>query len=120
MSEVRTIPGHAINPGEVLAGEVLAKQGESRRAIARALGVSRNTVRTLLAAHAQDRDTEHVAIAPRPVRAPRASKLDRWRLRVAELMAKFADITAQRVFEILRAEGFGGGYTGVKRQTNIY
>ena len=31
---------------------LLAKQGESRRAIARAVGVSRNTVRTLLAAHA--------------------------------------------------------------------
>jgi transposase len=30
---------------------LLAKQGESRRAIARALGVSRNTVRTLLATH---------------------------------------------------------------------
>jgi predicted transcriptional regulator len=39
---------------EELAHQValLAKQGESRRAIARALGVSRNTVRTLLAAHA--------------------------------------------------------------------
>jgi predicted transcriptional regulator len=40
---------------EELAHQValLAKQGASRRAIARALGVSRNTVRTLLAAHAE-------------------------------------------------------------------
>ena len=52
---------------------LLAKQGESRRAIARAVGVSRNTVRTPLATHAQDRDTEHVAITPRPTRAPRRS-----------------------------------------------
>jgi transposase len=94
---------------------LLAKQGESRRAIARAVGVSRNTVRTLLAAHAQGRDTEHVALTPRPRRAPRAAKIDAWRSRIAELMAKFADITAQRVFEMLRAEGFDGGYTGVKR-----
>jgi transposase len=94
---------------------LLAKQGESRRAISRALGVGRNTVRTLLAAHAQDRDTEHVAIPPRPSRAPRPSKIDAWRARVAELLAKFHDITAQRVFEILRAEGFDGGYTRVKK-----
>ena len=102
---------------EELAHQValLAKQGEARRAIARALGISRNTVRTLLAAHAHDRDTEHVAIAPRPTRAPRASKIDAWRPRVAELMAKYADITAQRVFETLRDEGFDGGYTRVKR-----
>jgi transposase len=102
---------------EELAHQValLAKQGEPRRAIARALGVSRNTVRTLLAAHAQSRDAEHVAITPRPSRAPRASKIDAWRPRVAELLARFADITAQRVFEILRDEGFDGGYTGVKR-----
>ena len=102
---------------EELAHQValLAKQGEPRRAIARALGVGRNTVRRLLVGHAQDRDTEHVAIPPRPSRAPRPSKLDAWRPRVAELMAKFHDITAQRVFEILRAEGFDGGYTRVKK-----
>jgi transposase len=94
---------------------LLAKQGEPRRAIARALGVSRNTVRTLLAAHAEDRATAHVAIPPRPTRAPRVAKIDAWRPRVAELMARFADITAQRVFEILRGEGFEGGYSGVKR-----
>jgi transposase len=96
---------------EELAHQValLAKQGDSRRAISRALGISRNTVRTLLAAHAHDRETEHVAIAPRPTRAPRASKIDAWGPRVAELMAKYHDITAQRVFETLRGEGFDGG-----------
>lgn len=94
---------------------LLAKQGEPKRAIARALGVSRNTIRTLLAAHALGRATKQVAITPRPSRAPRAKKTDAWRSRIGELMARFADITAQRVFEILRDEGFDGGYTGVKR-----
>jgi transposase len=94
---------------------VLAKQGQTRRAIARALGVSRNTVRALLDAHEAGRETEHVAITARPSRAPRPSKLDAYKPRAAELMARFPDITAQRVFEILRDEGFAGGYTAVKR-----
>ena len=106
---------------EELAHQValLAKQGESRRAIARALGVSRNTVRTLLTAHAEGREVEHLAIVPRSARAPRASKVDAWRPRIAALMTKYADITAQRVFEILRSEGFDGGYTGVKRHVRV-
>ena len=58
---------------------------------------------------------EHVALAPTPKRAPRASKLDAFKPRVAELIARFPDITAQRVFEILRSEGFDGGYTAVKK-----
>lgn len=99
---------------------LLAKQGETRRAIARALGISRNTVRKLLDAHAAGReDAAHIAVTPRPSRAPRPSKLDAWKPRVAALIAKYADITAQRVFEILRAEGFTGGYSGVKQHLRV-
>lgn len=94
---------------------VLATQGTPQRAIARALGVSRNTVRALLDVHEARRETEHVAIEPRPSRVPRPTKLDAYKPRVAELMARFADITAQRVFEILSDEGFDGSYAGVKR-----
>ncbi len=95
---------------------VLDKQGEPQRAIARALGVSRNTVHRLLVAHAAGRDSEPVAaLPPAPSRAPRASKLDAFKPRVAELLARFVDITAQRVFEILKDEGFNGGYTRVKK-----
>lgn len=93
----------------------LARDGLSRRAIARAAGVSRNTVKAILAAHALAREAEHVAIAPPPVGTPRSSKLDAFKPRVTELIARFADITAQRVFETLRSEGFGGGYTAVKK-----
>jgi transposase len=93
----------------------LARQGTAQRAMARALGVSRNTVSALLEAHQAGRETEHVAIEPRPSRAPRPTKLDVYKPRILELMARFADITAQRVFEILKDEGFDGSYTGVKR-----
>lgn len=93
----------------------LAKQGVTARASARALGISRNTVRALREAHETGRETAHIAIPERRPRAPRPSKLDGWKPRIAELIARFADITAQRVFEILKDEGFTGGYTRVKK-----
>jgi transposase len=94
----------------------LSRQGLSRRAIARTAGVSRNTVRQILEAHAEQRQTEHSALPVRPARAPRASKLDPFVERITALLAKYPNITAQRVFEILREEGFGGGYTAVKQR----
>lgn len=93
----------------------LARDGVSQRAITRAVHVSRNTVVAILREHARGRETEYIALDPIPKRAPRASKLDAFKPRVAELIARFADITAQRVFEILRDEGFKGGYTAVKK-----
>jgi transposase len=93
----------------------LATQGMGRRAITRALGVSRNTIRKILRAHAKQRDTGHTVLAPRPKSAPRPAKIDAYRGRVDELLLRYPDITAQRVFETLRDEGFTGGYTGVKK-----
>lgn len=97
----------------------LAQQGLTRRALARALGVSRNTVRALLEAHAKEREAEHTAVASRPPRAPRASKVDAFQARVLDLLALYPDITAQRVFETLREEGFDGGYTAVKKRIRL-
>jgi transposase len=93
----------------------LHRQGLSRRALARALGISRNTVRVLVAAHVTAREAEHTALPTPPLRAPRASKVDAYQMRVAELLRHYPDITAQRVFETLREEGFAGGYTAVKK-----
>jgi transposase len=93
----------------------LADAKMSRRAIARSLGISRNTVRSILDAHEAGRDAEHSAIDERPKRAPRPSKLDPFKERARELLGRYEDITAQRVFERLRDEGFDGGYTAVKR-----
>ena len=90
-------------------------QGLSRRAIARALGVSRNTVRNLIVAHGQARRAPHAQLVAAPERAPRASKLDAFRERAIELLARYPGITAQRVFEELRGAGFEGGYTAVKK-----
>ncbi|MDQ3401279.1 MAG: IS21 family transposase, partial [Chloroflexota bacterium] len=93
----------------------LARDGLSRRAIARAVGVSRNTVKAVVASQEVSREAEHVALVAALARAPRASRLDVFKPRISELIAKFGDITAQRVLETLRAEGFDGGYTAVKK-----
>ena len=92
----------------------LYRQGMTRRAIARALGISRNTVRRILQAHLQQRTAPHQALPPKAAPAARPSKLDGYRERVVELLTRYPDITAQRVFEELRAAGFVGGYTAVK------
>jgi len=93
---------------------LLAIQGMSRRAISRALKVGRNTVHDILEAHEAARGAPHLALRP-PAAVVRPSKLDGFRPRVEQLLETYEDITAQRVFEILRDEmGFDGGYTGVK------
>jgi len=93
----------------------LKQDGMSKRAIARAVGVSRNTVKAVLAAHTAQRSAAHSAVPNPPSRAPRPKKVDVFRNRIAELFVRYPDITAQRVFEILSAEGFDGGYTAVKK-----
>ncbi|MEY4515026.1 MAG: hypothetical protein RLZZ450_7148 [Pseudomonadota bacterium] len=93
----------------------LDQQGLSRRAITRTLGVSRNTVRVILVAHRVERDTPHQALSPPSTRAPRSTKLDGFSARITELLDKYPDITAQRVFEILGDEGYGGKYGIIKK-----
>jgi len=94
---------------------LLTTEGMGRRAITRALGVSRNTIRKILRTHGKERDTGQTALPTRPERVPRAAKVDAYRGRVHELLVRYPDITAQRVWEILKDEGFKGGYTGVKK-----
>jgi transposase len=92
----------------------LDKSGMSWRAIARALHVSRNTVRQVVTDHEGARTAVHSAL-PRPPSASRPSKLDPFRSQIEGLLATYPDITAQRVFEILRGEkGYQGGDTIVK------
>lgn len=94
----------------------LAKQNVSKRGIARALKVGRNTVRELLEEHDIQRAIEHSALPQKPTRLPKASKLDPFNDRILELFKQYPDITAQRVFEILRDQGYQGKYTIVKKR----
>ena len=96
---------------------MLARQGMSVRAIARALHVGRNRVRNLLRSHEAARTGETPPTALPPPPASRPSMLDVHEAFVRDLLARFPDITAQRVYEELCARpdvGFEGGYTIVK------
>ena len=91
----------------------LHHQGMKWRAIARALSISRNTVRQIVRDHDHARHSPHSALPTKP--SPRrSSKLDAFRPQIDELLRLYPDITAQRVFERLRAQDFDGGYTVVK------
>ncbi len=91
----------------------LDRDGMKWRAIARALKVSRNTVRKIVLEHGEDRQRSHSALPARRTTS-RPSKLDPFGPQIEELFRLYPDITAQRVFEILRDKGFEGGYTIVK------
>ncbi len=92
----------------------LDREGMKWRAIARALHLSRNTVRRIVAEHHRGREQPHSAL-PAPRRIARPSKLDPFRGEIDRLLLVYPDITAQRVFEILRGEkGYQGGDTIVK------
>lgn len=93
---------------------LLTRQGLGVRPIARSLGVARNTVRKILAGDKVAHSQPHHALAEKSQRAPRATKVTPWADRIAELLCKYEDITAQRVFETLSDEGYEGRYTAIK------
>jgi transposase len=94
---------------------LLALQGMGVRAIARALHVGKKRVRKLLRQHRARRDAATPLTALPPLPPPRPSMLDEHGPFVRDLLDRYPDITAQRVFEELRARrDFDGGYTIVK------
>src|SRR5258707_3678637 len=83
---------------------VLHRHGKSIREIARETGVARNAVRRYL------RDEEAARYKPRP---PRSTKLDPFKVYVAERLGSAAPewIPASVLLMELRERGYSGGYT---------
>ena len=93
---------------------LLHRDGMSARSIARSLRMGRNRVKRILAAQKVMREQPHCALPSARVKPRRSSKLDAYRERVKLLLEQYEDITSQRVFEILKSEGFEGQLTAVK------
>lgn len=102
--------------GEDLRNQVVTKdaRGWSRRRIAKELGMSRNTVRRILAAVHNEREQGHSALPKLPVR--RGSTLDDYEDFIKAQLEEFPLLTAVRMHEKLGEEGFEGGYTIVKER----
>jgi transposase len=91
--------------------------GASARQIAEELAVSRHTVRRVLA----EVTAARCGTAPAPGGLPtpaqrRRSLLDPFADTIAELLQRFPDLTATRLWQELRSRGFRGGYTIVRER----
>jgi transposase len=93
--------------------------GTSQRAMARELGISRDSVAQVLAQVAAARTGQTPALNLPPAPQRRHSLLDEYEPVLAELLGRYPDMTAQRLFEELRSRGFAGQYTIVRQRVKL-
>jgi transposase len=84
--------------------------GASIRRIAQSLHISRRTVRRVLDRIEQVRGTDATA-GPSPSRSRRGSQLDAHQGVITDLLARYPEITTQRIHEELRRLGYQGSYS---------
>jgi transposase len=91
----------------------LYNQGVPKRRIARQLGIARNTVVAVIAKHLKVRE-EPAPFAGLQAAKRRPSQLDSHEAKIRSLLDAHPKLTAVRVLEEIRREGFVGGYSIVK------
>jgi len=89
------------------------EQGTSKSALARQLGVSRDTVHRWIRDGdlGRDLDGEPVRYGPRP---PVPTKLDPYKPIIEARLAAYPELSAVRLLDEIRAAGCEGGYTQLK------
>ncbi len=103
---------------EPLRNEIIRRwrEDQSIRGIARCLGISRQRAARVIREHEQGRQEG----SPHPdlprLGKPRGSMLDPFQPAIEQLLARYPRITAMRVFEELRRQGYEGGYTILKER----
>ncbi|HKI37623.1 MAG TPA: IS21 family transposase [Gemmataceae bacterium] len=100
---------------EELRHEIVRRRqgGASMRRIARDLGLTRETVQSVLRRWQAERAGQESADG---VPARRPSRLDPYNETIRQLLARYPDVTIVRVFQELRAQGFTGGLTVVRER----
>jgi transposase len=88
-------------------------QGASKSALARQLGVSRDTIHRWIREGDLDRDLEATPVQYGP-RAPVATKLDAFKAIIDARLAAYPELSAVRLFDEIRAAGYVGGYSQLK------
>ena len=91
------------------------ERGVSKAELSSLFGVSRRTIHSWIEAGDLDRDLAagETRYSPRP---RRPHKLDAYKGIIDERLAEFPRLTAQRLFDQVRAAGYEGGYSRVRDQ----
>jgi transposase len=89
------------------------EHGKSKSALARELGVSRDTIHRWIRDGDLDRDLDEVVVAYGP-RRPVPTKLDPYKPIVEARLTAFPELSAVRLLEEIRAAGYTGGYSQLK------
>ena len=89
------------------------EQGVGKTELARRFGVSRRTVYHWIETAQLDRDLDDEAVSYTP-RPPVARKIDAFKGIIEARLQMYPRLTAQRLFEEVRADGYGGGYSQLK------
>jgi transposase len=89
------------------------EQGTKKSALARELGISRDTIHRWIRAGDLDRDLDAGAVryGPRP---PVPTKLEAYKGIIEARLTAFPQLSAVRLLEEIRAAGYTGGYTQLK------
>lgn len=89
------------------------EQGVSKRALARKLGVSRETIHRWIREGELDRDLDEGPVRYGPRREV-ATKLDPYKAIIHARLVAYPELSGVRLLEEIRAAGYPGGYTQLK------
>lgn len=103
---------HLITSREALENEIITRYqaGESIRSLSRLFKMGRNTIRRIIRKHKAERDGP---VHPTP-KKPRPTKLDPYLKTISNLLEKYPRMTAVRICEEIRIQGYEGGITQVQ------